>query len=185
VYEVKFDGYRVQLHKRDGHVTIYSRNGADFTRRYPVIEQALHSLPAKSFIIDGELVACDAQGRPDFAALHKGTASVDQLIVYGFDLLEHNGKDVRALPLISRKAKLAKLLASASGDWLQYSDVFTDPEKLLAACEEHLLEGIVSKRKDDPYRSGKSDWIKVKCATWREANKDRGDLFKPSRSARR
>jgi len=61
----------VQLHKQDGHVTVYSRNGSDFTRRYPMIEQALHSLPAKSFVIDGELVARDAQGRPDFAALHR------------------------------------------------------------------------------------------------------------------
>jgi bifunctional non-homologous end joining protein LigD len=92
VHEVKFDGYRVQLHKRDGQVTIYSRNGSDFTRRYPMIEQALHSLPAKAFVIDGELVACDLQGRPDFATLHKGTASGDQLNVYGFDPLEHNGK---------------------------------------------------------------------------------------------
>jgi len=81
-----------------------------------------------------------------------------------------------ALPLVARKTKLGELLARMNTDWLRYSDIFTDAKKLLAACDARELEGIISKKKDEPYRSGKGDWIKVKCRSWRETNKDRADL---------
>jgi bifunctional non-homologous end joining protein LigD len=163
LHEVKFDGYRVQLHKDGGDIAIYSKNGADFTRRYPATAEALHSFPGKSLIVDGELVACDERGVPDFYALHVRGEKERDLCVWCFDLLALNGRDLRPLPLIARKTKLAKLLARTSHERLRYSEVFTDPEKLLAACEEHELEGIVSKKNDAPYRCGnQTDWIKVK-----------------------
>src|SRR5690242_15983582 len=118
----------------------------------------------------------DTDGKPDFQALHFKSAAENLVEVWCFDLLEINGLDLRSLPLVERKEKLAAVLACAT-DNLRYSEVFADPGKLLDACEQKLLEGIVSKRSDAPYRSGKSDWIKVKCESWREANKERGELF--------
>jgi bifunctional non-homologous end joining protein LigD len=81
------------------------------------------------------------------------------------------------MPLVARKTKLEALLRRNDLGWLLYSESFSDPDLLLLECRKRGLEGIVSKKKDAPYRSGKCDWIKVKCAEWREANKDRGDLF--------
>jgi bifunctional non-homologous end joining protein LigD len=177
LHEVKFDGFRVQLHRHGSDVTIYSKNGRDFTHRYTAIEQSLEHLPVKDAIIDGELVVCDTGGLPDFRALHAHSFQQDMLCVWAFDLLALNGKDLRELPLTARKAKLEVLLSRHDDPFLRFSHSFGDAEQLLAECSQRGLEGIVSKRGDAPYRSGKADWIKVKTAKWREANKDRGDLF--------
>jgi bifunctional non-homologous end joining protein LigD len=99
------------------------------------------------------------------------------LCAWAFDLLELDGKDLRQTPLESRKADLTKMLRRAN-PFLRTSESFSDPLKLLAECERRWLEGIVSKRRDSLYRAGKSSaWIKVKCAAWREANRDRHELF--------
>jgi bifunctional non-homologous end joining protein LigD len=109
---------------------------------------------------------------PDFYALHFHTRS--RLCVWAFDLLRHNGRDLRKLPLIERKARLEKLIVAANANWLRYSESFDDGLKLLQAADRMRLEGVVSKRRDAPYRSGKQcGWVKVKCASWREANKER------------
>jgi bifunctional non-homologous end joining protein LigD len=177
LHEVKFDGYRVQLHKDGQHVTIFSKNGADFTNRFKPIEQALLALPAKFVVIDGEIVASDEEGHPNFYALHTQKIKDKALCVWCFDLLFINGKDLRPLPLIERKTRLASLLKKSKGTRLRFSESFDDAEKLLASCEVLGLEGIVSKKKDAPYRSGRGGWIKVKTATWRDANKHRHKLF--------
>ena len=176
LHEVKFDGWRVQIHKSEHGVAIYTRNGHDYLRRLHSISGPAASLPARSIIIDGELTACDDRGAPDFRALHFRRLQ-GGLCVWAFDLLHLNGQDLRALPLVERKAKLEKLVYKTRDNWLRFSENFNDGVKLLASCDRMGLEGIVSKRKDAPYCSGKGDWIKVKCATWREANKNRGDLF--------
>jgi bifunctional non-homologous end joining protein LigD len=176
LHELKFDGYRHQIHKDGETVTLYSRNGSDFTRRYPVIEAATRNLKAANAIIDGELVACDRDGHPDFRRLLHGTAQPHELVVWCFDLLALDGADLRALPFVKRRTMLAKLLRRAPSA-LMLSETFTDAERLLAECGKRGLEGIVSKRTDGPYRSGKGDWIKVKCAQWRLANRDRWELF--------
>ena len=106
VHEVKFDGYRVQLHKAGKDVVIFSRNGADFTSRWPAIAYALQHLPAKSAIIDAEVVACNAKGMPDFAALHGRTAKPEEFCAWAFDLLELNGVGMRERPLLERRSKL-------------------------------------------------------------------------------
>ena len=100
------------------------------------------------------------------------------LCVWAFDLLELNGRDLRELPLEKRKHSLQKLLNKTADNRLRYSESFDDGEKLLAHAEALGLEGIVSKRRDRPYRSVRCDWVKVKCRAWREANKDRHELFK-------
>jgi bifunctional non-homologous end joining protein LigD len=132
-------------------------------------------------VIDGERVACDAAGLPDFYRLHFHRHD-RSLCVWAFDLLQHNGRDLRELPLLERKARLEKLIAAANTGWLHYSESFDDGLELLAAADRMRLEGIVSKRRDAPYRSGKQcGWVKVKCQTWRAANKERWRLFERHR----
>jgi bifunctional non-homologous end joining protein LigD len=102
--------------------------------------------------------------------------------VWAFDLLHHNGRDLRELPLFERKARLEKLVLTANADWLHYSESFDDGLALLNAADRFALEGIVSKRRDAPYRSGKQcDWIKIKCEAWRTVNKERWRLFEGRR----
>ena len=140
------------------------------------------ALPAQSCIIDAELTACDEQGLPDFRALHFHRTRERELCVWAFDLLYVNGRDLRAFPLNARRHQLERLIYKANKHWLRLSETFDDGVALLTSCDRMGLEGIVSKRRFAPYRSGKCDWIKVKTATWREANKDRHDLFnKPKR----
>jgi bifunctional non-homologous end joining protein LigD len=176
LFEVKLDGYRIQLHKSGLAVSIYSKNGADFTRRYPAIAAAVLGLPTKSCIIDGELIAAGRHGQPDFLALLHGRHV--PTCVYGFDLLALNGRDLREQPLVYRRARLKALLTRAKSNLLRFSESFPDAKALLAECARLDLEGIVAKRKDLPYRSGtRSGWIKVKTPEWKAANQYRAELF--------
>lgn len=101
VHAVKFDGHRSQLHKHSREVVVYSRNGADFTRRFRTIATAFSSSPVRSFILDGEVVANNAESGPDFYNLHLRRSGVD-ISVWVFDILELNGVDLRSLPLLQR-----------------------------------------------------------------------------------
>ena len=179
LHEVKFDGYRVQIHKAGKDVVIFSRNGHDFTTRFADIAYLLRGLPAKIAILDGEIVASSAAGVPDFAKLHRRAA--DSLHLWCFDLLELNGKDRRAQPLVKRQERLDTLLVRFDCPAVLMSKSFDDGQALLRIAEKHRLEGIVSKRREAPYRSGPCrDWRKVKTATWREANRERWRLFDQS-----
>lgn len=176
VHEVKFDGYRLQIHKDADGVTIYSRNGKPFTARFRDLAKAAAALPCKTCIIDAEGCALDAEGRPDFRALVGGQKH--SRVAFCFDLLEIDGRDMRPFPLLTRRVRLNTLLRKAAIETLLYSDSFPDPAKLLDACCDRGLEGIVSKRADQPYVSGKNrSWVKVKCHAWRVANRGRGELF--------
>ena len=167
-----------------GSVTIHSENGSDFTNRFPRIAAAAAELPVENCIIDGEVVACQPDGAPDFRALHGGNYSQTDLCIWAFDLLALDGRDIRHVPLIVRRLQLSKLLRKFDHDALRYSETFKDPERLLAECDSRGLEGIVCKERDRVYHSGtKSRWIKVKTATWREANRNRGELFEKKRRA--
>ena len=109
-------------------------------------------------MIDAEIVGCDANGIPDFRSLMAGNAH--GFCAWCFDLLSVGGKDVRRKPLEERRARLEGLLAGADADLLRFSEAFDDAEKLLAAALELGLEGIVSKKRDQPYRSGKNvGWV--------------------------
>jgi bifunctional non-homologous end joining protein LigD len=180
VHEIKFDGYRLQLVKEGGRGYVWSKNGKDFTARFRGLATAVAALTCQTCVIDAEGIAPDAQGRPDFRALVGGQ---QHKIGMCFDLMEIDGRDMRAFPLVTRRVRLAALLKRSESDVLHFSDGFPDAVKLLEACCEQGLEGIVSKRNDQPYVCGKNrGWIKVKCHAWREANRDRGELF--SRKAR-
>ena len=178
LHEVKFDGYRVQVHKVGSRVIIYSRNGHDFTERFPSIAQLLHELPAKTAVLDGEVVASDADGRPNFARLHVRWTRPGTIQLWGFDLLALNGQDWRPQPLVRRQARLQALLERFGCPVVSLSEPFEDGLALLRVAEERGLEGIVSKRRDTPYRSGECrDWRKVKTDAWRAANRERWRLF--------
>jgi bifunctional non-homologous end joining protein LigD len=162
LHEVKFDGWRAQLHKAGDDVVIYTRKGNDYTNRFPAIRDSLIALPAHSAIIDAEIVVCDGDGRPDFGALKEGRT--DDLCAWCFDLLEINGRGLRRRALVERRAMLRHLINQADDHVLRFSETFPDPVKLLAVANKQGLEGIVSKVRSQPYRSGKNPgWIKVKC----------------------
>jgi bifunctional non-homologous end joining protein LigD len=168
VHELKLDGYRLQAHLRDGRATLYTRSGLDWTVRFPTIAADIARLPAGKIVIDGEVISADAMGRPNFSALQDDLKSGrhDRMVYYAFDLLHLDGFDIRAAPLVERKRVLQSFLAEAraTAPRVLYSDHFEDGADLYARAIALGLEGIVSKRTDAPYRSGRGEaWIKVKC----------------------
>lgn len=181
--ELKFDGYRVQWHQGPGGTRLFSRGGHDFTGRFAALADALPQA-RKAAVIDGELVSLDANGFPQFAALHRRLSGHHVLFV--FDLLVHGGVDIRAWPLSKRRTSLEALVMRSRCPNLAFSESFTDPHALLSACEAHGMEGIVVKRQDEGYHSGRwKGWVKVKTNSWRAANRERHHLFQASTSARR
>ena len=184
LHEVKFDGWRMQLHVENGSATLYSKNGADFTTRFRALRLVLEPIPARSAIIDCELVACDDSGMPCFQTLMTLGNKASALCLWCFDLLHLNGERITPLPLTERKALLAGIVKRAGDKHLQLSGEFADPFALLETCKKMNLEGIVSKRKQSAYRSGPTrDWLKIKTATWRAANRNRWEMFGRSASA--
>jgi bifunctional non-homologous end joining protein LigD len=169
VHELKLDGYRVQAHLHDGHVTLYTRSGLDWTNRFPTIAADVSRLPASKLVIDGELISADASGRPDFSALQDDLKHRrhDRMVYYSFDLLHLDGFDTRAAPLVERKRVLQSFLSEATAvQRILFSEHFDDSAALYARVREMGLEGIVSKRVDAPYRSGHGkEWLKIKCLT--------------------
>lgn len=121
---MKFDGYRVELQKDGKAVAILSRNGADFSSRFPSILEALKHLPVKSAIVDGEVVATNADGLPDCEALHERSAKPEDLACWCFDLLHHNGNDTRMRPLSARRSRLNEILAGFGHGFLHFSEEF-------------------------------------------------------------
>jgi bifunctional non-homologous end joining protein LigD len=168
----------LQLHKAGAQVRLLSRHGHDLTSRFPTIASGLVGLDARTAILDGELVAMNAEGLPDFCALQLRRADV-ALAVWVFDLFEINGRDVRPLSPAGRREHLEQLLARLPNDGtLRYSESVADPVRLLTAAHEFGLEGVVSKRLDAPYRSGtRPKWVKVKTQSWRIANRERWRMF--------
>ena len=171
IHEIKFDGYRIQMRVRDGEVTLKTRKGLDWTARYPAIAQAAASLP--DAIIDGEICALDENGAPDFAALQASLSAgkTDALVYFAFDLMFEGGEDLRALHLSERKARLQQFLSAAGDDArLRFVEHFeTGGEAVLRSACRLSLEGIVSKRADAPYVSGRTEtWAKSKCRAGHE-----------------
>jgi bifunctional non-homologous end joining protein LigD len=178
LHEVKFDGWRAQVHIEQGEATIYSKSGADITKRFRSLRPLLSSIPVKSAIIDCELVVCDEAGIHCFRTLME-LGNKAPLCLWCFDLLYLNGVRFMPMRIEERKAILADVVALADSPHIQFSGDFDDPVKLLETCERMSLEGIVSKRRCTPYQSGPTrDWVKVKTASWRAANVKRFELMK-------
>lgn len=174
LHEVKFDGYRIQARVLDGKVTLFTPSGQDWSLRFGKgILAALAGLDAESLVIDGEVVAEGEAGASDFAALQADLSAgrTERLRYYAFDLLHHDGVDLRKDRLEARQRRLHEILAGLDGKSpLRQSEPFAESGELVLehACRLSL-EGIVSKRRAAPYRSGRNrDWIKSKCADRQE-----------------
>ncbi len=163
LHEIKFDGYRLRVERNGDRVRLITRNGYDWTKRYPwIVESALKNRQ-KHFVIDGEAVTLGVDGISDFNALHSGKYN-DQVQLYAFDMLAGDGDDMRSLPLSMRKTNLARLLARRpDGIFVAPFEQGEIGPDLFQAAFKFGLEGLVSKRRDRPYRAGRSPhWIKVK-----------------------
>jgi bifunctional non-homologous end joining protein LigD len=167
IHEIKFDGYRLLTRLSRGSVEMMTRNHNDWTARFPELRQSLEDLGVESAILDGEVVAIRPDGLTNFQDLQNAfkKGNTDQLVFEIFDLLFINGEDLRSLPLLTRKKRLEELLGAAADPRLIYSDhIEKDGAEFLAQGCQKGLEGIISKRGDRPYRSGRSDdWLKIKC----------------------
>ena len=163
IHEVKYDGYRLNVIRDGDRVRLLTRNGHDWTKRYPwIVESALKNR-IKQFVIDGEAVVLGVDGVSDFDALHSGKHNV-AVQFYAFDALALDGDDLRGLPLSLCKTNLAWMFARRPvGIFIAPSEQGEiGPELFRAACNMGL-EGLVSKRRESRYRAGRSpDWVKVK-----------------------
>jgi DNA ligase D-like protein (predicted ligase) len=163
MYEVKFDGYRALLLKNGDRVQIRSRNDKDLTRTYPTIAAAGRRLNAPQAVIDGEIVAVDASGRPSFQALqHRSAHPKHSIAFYAFDLLHSSGEDLTGITLEDRRAKLPKVL-DASGI-LMSMELTGTSKQVIEAVQAIGLEGVIAKRRKSRYTPGdrNSDWVKLK-----------------------
>jgi ATP-dependent DNA ligase len=178
LHEIKHDGFRVIARKNGAQVRLYSRPGNDLTHRFSLIVETLARLRSRSCIIDGEAVACDDNGVTSFDRVRYRRHD-ESIFLYAFDLIELNGDDLRRDPLEGRKATLQMILAKA-GPGVRFNEHMEgDGGTVFRHACELGLEGIVSKRKNSAYRSGRSpDWLKMKNAdapaVKREAEEDWG-----------
>jgi|1186.fasta_scaffold00749_2 bifunctional non-homologous end joining protein LigD len=169
LHEIKWDGYRLHVRVESGRVRLLTRRGLDWTARFPPIADAAAQLPFQTAYIDGEAIVENRVGIADFGALQQAlaTGAARNALLFAFDLLYLDGRDLRREPLIERKRLLAGLLAGQPhGFPIHYSEhLLSDGQAMYRQARAMGLEGVVSKRRDCPYRSGRSeDWLKVKSA---------------------
>ncbi|HEX3429818.1 MAG TPA: DNA ligase D [Rhizomicrobium sp.] len=164
-HEVKFDGYRMQLRVENGAAAMRTRKGLDWTEKFKAIARAAAKLP--DCIMDGEVVALDKNGVPDFGALQAALSEgkSERLIYFVFDLLFLEGEDLRNLPLEERKSRLEALIGDKAHGQIRYTEDFRAPgQQVLDSACKMGLEGIISKRLGDPYKSQRAgQWMKTKC----------------------
>ena len=163
MYEVKFDGYRALIIKNGRSVQLRSRNNKDLTRAYPAVHAAGLRLRADSAVVDGELVALDAKGRPSFQALqHRGAHPGHTVVFYAFDLVHVDGDSLLTHPLRERRQRLPEVV---DGSGILLSEPLRGSAARVAEAVRALgLEGVIAKRWSSPYRAGQRhrDWVKLK-----------------------
>jgi len=169
-YEVKWDGYRLAIHIEPNRVRIITRGGHDWTHRFPSIAKAATDLGG-TMILDGEAVVLDEQGRSDFGALQQalggrgGKRNAGEAMFLAFDLLYFDGHDLRKMDLLERRHMLENVIPLSADGAIRLSEsIEADGDELFASACEHGLEGLIAKKLDAPYRSGRlGDWVKIKC----------------------
>jgi ATP-dependent DNA ligase len=176
LHEIKHDGFRIIAHREPDSVRLFTRNGYDFSERFPLIVAAIAALPARSCVLDGEAIACDEKGLSVFEMIRwrQHDASVN---LCAFDLLQLDGEDLRREPIEVRKATLKGLLRRRRPGLAFNRHFEVDGTVVYEQACALGCEGIVSKRLGSPYRAGRSDcWIKIKNpkapAVTREAEED-------------
>jgi bifunctional non-homologous end joining protein LigD len=171
LYELKFDGYRALAIKSGGRVRLRSRNDNDFTARYSGIADALSGLPDET-VIDGEVVALDADGKPSFNMLQNYGSAGAPLHFYVFDLLVLNGKDVMAEPLVKRRELLEKRVLPKLSEPVRYSpELKASLNDLIQSVKAQGLEGLVAKRRDSKYEPG------LRSGAWQKMRVNQGQEF--------
>jgi ATP-dependent DNA ligase len=161
IHEIKHDGYRLIVCRRNDRVRLFTRRGYDWTDRYPLIANAAAALACDA-TIDGEVVVCDRAGVADFERLHSREHD-RQAFLWAFDLLDLDGEDFRPIPLLERKDALRRLLRRPKAGIHFVDHLEGDGAKFFAHACELGLEGIVSKNRTRSYRSGRvKHWLKIK-----------------------
>ena len=185
LHEVKYDGYRALVAVGGGKARVFTRSGLDWTDKFPGIAQAAASLPVRSALIDGEIVAFKV-GHPDFSTLKNAIGAGGEMTMFAFDLLQLDGADLTGLTTVERKERLRPLIGSDAkvDERLQFAEHILGPgEPLYARMCAEGLEGVISKRADAQYRPGRARaWLKAKCTRrqefvivgWTPSDKKRG-----------
>jgi len=171
IYEMKFDGYRALAFKAGKEARLVSRNQVDFGNDYSQLIDSLKMLTAKNVVIDGEIAALDENGRTSFQLLQSyGSGKRTPLVYYAFDLLNLEGTDLRSRPLVERRKLLAKLLKKAPDNIRFSEELHGDRDQLLQVARQFQLEGLIAKRPESVYESGRRSgaWVKVKLTPQQE-----------------
>ena len=168
VHEIKLDGYRVGCVVAGGRVRLISRNGLDWTPKFPEIVEAIRALGLNDALIDGELAIVRPDGKTSFEAMQQAVAQGARrkgLVYFAFDLIHLEGEKIDRLPLEQRKARLLKLVGSSKTGHIRYTEhVEGRGSEVFDQVCRMGLEGVISKRRDLPYQPGRRDsWRKVKC----------------------
>ncbi|MEP6740147.1 MAG: DNA ligase D [Caldimonas sp.] len=170
--ETKFDGYRLMVRVDNGKARLITRGGHDWTKKMMSLAAAIESLGIDSAWLDGEIVVMNDAGVPNFNALQNAidTARGDAIDYFVFDLPFHGGRDLRKVPLLSRRALLAGIVEKSTSDRVRLSQTFAAaPAQMLEAARQMQLEGIILKRPDSPYVSQRTEtWLKLKCVLRQE-----------------
>jgi ATP-dependent DNA ligase len=179
LHEIKHDGFRIMARRDGAGVRLITRNGHDFTRRFPLVAAAAQALPGRSFLIDGEAIVTNGDGLAVFELIRHQRAGADAVLV-AFDLIELDGEDLRRMPIEQRKSKLLRLIRDRHPGIVFNAHYVVDGAIVFKNACALGCEGIVSKRLGSTYRSGRSaNWIKVKNpkapAVKREAEEDWGN----------
>jgi bifunctional non-homologous end joining protein LigD len=171
IHEIKYDGYRLIASVSGEAVRLYTRNGLDWTGRFQTIADALAKLKLKDVLIDGEVAVAHANGRTDFASLQRSLENgvAKGVSYFAFDILADGAKDLRKLPLTERRERLEKVLADAKAP-IRVGPYFEgNGPAVLEAFKAQGLEGVISKKADSPYRSGRTNaWLKIKLVNEQE-----------------
>jgi bifunctional non-homologous end joining protein LigD len=163
IHEIKHDGYRLIVRKKDDRVRLFTRRGYDWTDRFPLIRETVAALRSSALVLDGEAVCCDSDGVANFEKLHS-QADNDRVFLYAFDLLKQGGIDLRLDPLEERRGTLQHLLRNVTEPGVQFNEhIIGDGATIFEHACKLGFEGIVSKHRLSPYRSGPSKaWLKIK-----------------------
>ncbi|HMG47196.1 MAG TPA: DNA ligase D [Allosphingosinicella sp.] len=171
LHEMKYDGYRCLLALASGTARIYTRNGLDWTGKFPEIAEAAGAIACERALLDGEIVALDDKGSTSFSALQQAISEGGRgLSLFLFDALEIDGEKLDRLPNLERKQRLASLIGEGRPPFILYADhILGKGEKLFEAMCAAGQEGIISKKADAPYRSARTrNWLKIKCTRRQE-----------------
>ena len=169
VFEIKYDGYRVMAFVQGGKAKLLTRNGVDYTKKLANIAKSLEKLDAENFVVDGEVVFFDENGKSDFGKLQNALKNTPNALVFVvFDLLALNGEDLRGKPLLERKKRLEMLVFKAREN-VVYSSHVEAGKKTFEFAKKNGLEGVVAKKTKSLYNGGRSeDWLKIKCSRRQE-----------------